>query len=206
MLLAGHWILAVEVHFYWTFGTVSDANWRLCPVVLSSVVATACILRNLLSAGTVFARRAATAASVFIVVICILSNLRIAVLSADRSPWREPGSLLPLLESTGISDGYCTDYWFANAITVVSGNRFRLREVEQAGKGKWKGRPYQTDDRWFEPDPARTRTVFVCHTSEEARAPKQGFISRAECRQFDVRNGRLAKFVVLTYDGDCMAR
>lgn len=204
MLLAGHWILAAEVLFYWTFGTVSDANWRLCPVVLSATAATACVIRNLLCAENVFGRRMAVVAAASVAIVCLMVNLRTVRLSGDRSAWRTPGSLLPLLESTGIADGYCTDYWFANAITVLSGNRFRLREVERAGKGKWKGRPYLTDDRWFEPDPTKTKTVFVCRLDEEYRAPKQGLVSRAECRQFDTRNGRLAELVVLAYDGDCL--
>ena len=204
MLLAGHWILAAEVLFYWVFGSVSDANWRLCPVALSSVASTACVVRNLLCSETVFERRAAATVAVLVAVVCALGNLRTSMLPCNRAIWRDPESLLPCLESMGVADGYCTDYWFANVTTAISGNRFRLREVEPDGNGGWHGRSYLTDDRWFDSDPTKQRTLFVCYPSEEERAPKEGLVSRAECWQIDVRNNRYAKLVVLIYDGDCL--
>ena len=203
MLVAGHWILAAAVLFFWTFGNISDANWRLSPLVLSSAAVTVCYAKALLSVEQAFLRRTALAMVVFLLAIGFLSNLQTSMLPCNRDIWYGRGSLIPVLESIGIRDGYCTDFWFSNATTVLSGERFRIREVVRKDES-WQGRRFNTDDRWFEPGPARTRTVFVCFPNEEPLAPKEGLVSRAECLQIDTRNDRYAKLVVLVYDGDCM--
>lgn len=206
LLVAAHWVLSAEILFFWIFGTVSDANWRLSPVVLSSTATTACMIRNAFTNNGLFAKRTAFWATSFVVSVCVLIHLQTALLPQNRTIWREPETLVPMLETIGVADGYCTDYWFANVVTTISGNRFRLREVEPDGKGGWRGRPYLTDDRWFEPDPERKRTVFVCYPNEEPFAPKEELTDRSECWQIDTRNDRFAKLVVLVYDGDCLAK
>ena len=202
MLVAGHWILAAEVLFFWTFGSISDANWRLSPLVLSSAAVTACLLRRLLSDGTIFLRRAAAASSLFLFAVCFLTHIQTSLLPCNWHVWRGRGTLVPLLESIGVRDGYCTDFWFSNVVTVLSGDHCRIREVVRRN-GSWQGRRYNTDDRWFEPDPERTRTVFVCLPEEERLAPA-GFAERFECEQFDIRNERYTKLVIRVYNGDCL--
>lgn len=202
MLVAGHWILAAEILFFWTFGSISDANWRLSPLVLSSAAVTTCLLRRLFSDGTVFLRRAATAVSLFLFAVCFLTHLQTSLLPCDWHVWRGRGTLVPLLESIGVRDGYCTDFWFSNVVTVLTDDRCRIREVIRRDN-TWQGRRYNTDDRWFELDPERTKTVFVCLPNEEPLAPS-GFAERFECEQFDIRNERYAKLVVRVYDGDCL--
>ena len=205
MLVAGHWILAAEILFFWTFGNISDANWRLSPLVLSSAVVTGCYAKNLLSDETVFLRRTAYVKVVFLLAVCFLTNLQTSMLPSHREIWRGKGALIPVLESIGVRDGYCTSYWFSNVTTVLFGERFRIREVVRK-EDVWQGRRYNTDDRWFEPDPERTRTVFICFPSEEPLAPKEGLVSRAECLQIDTRSERYAKLIVLVYDGDCLRK
>ena len=206
MLVTAHWILSAEILLFWTVGTISDGSWRLCPVVLSAAAVTACLIRNALASNDIFAKKAAFWITGFVVAVCVLIQLQTAFLPENRTIWRESETLVPSLETIGVADGYCTDYWFANVVTAISGNRFRLREVEPDEKGGWRGRPYLTDDRWFEPDPERTRSVFVCYPNEEPLAPKEGLVERTECWQIDTRNDRYAKLVVLVYDGDCLAR
>lgn len=206
MLVTAHWVLSAEILFFWAVGTISDGNWRLCPVVLSAAAVTACLIRNALTSNDIFAKKSAFWMTGFVVAVCVLIQLQTAFLPENRTVWRESETLVPSLETIGVSDGYCTDYWFANVVTAISGNRFRLREVEPDEKGGWRGRPYLTDNRWFEPDPKKSRTVFVCYPSEEPFAPKDGQVDRSECWQIDTRNDRYAKLVVLVYDGDCMAR
>ena len=202
LLVAGHWILASAILFFWTFGSISNANWRLSPLVLSSAAVTACLLRRLFLDGTVFLRRTAAAASLFLLAVCFLTHLQTSLLPCDWHVWRGRGTLVPLLGSIGVRDGYCTDYWFSNVVTVLTDDHCRIREVVRRN-GSWQGRRYNTDDRWFEPDLERTRTVFVCLPEEERLAPA-GFAERFECEQFDVRNERYVKLVVRVYDGDCL--
>ena len=204
-LVAGHWILVAEVLFFWWFGVISDSNWRLCPVIMSSVAVTVCLVRNGLNDAKSFVRRLSFILLVFLIANGFLIHLQTSLLPCNWQVWRGKGTLIPLLEAIGIRDGYCTNFWFANATTAITANRFRLREVTLLKSGEWCGRQYLTDDRWFEPDPERSRTVFVCLPDEEPAAPSQP-VNRFECEQFDFRNNRLVKLVVLVYDRDCLAR
>ena len=70
----------------------------------------------------------------------------------------------------------------------------------------WAPRLFNSDSRWYEPDPKRTRTVFVCHPHEEPFAPSQGRISHHRCFQKTGRLGYCESLLVLVYDGDCLER
>ncbi len=203
MFVVAHWILAAEILFYWLFGNISNANWRLAPLILSATVVSACLVRNTLASRSIPVRRFAVCAATFLFGFLFLSMVQTYMLPGDASAWRESGTLLPTLEQIGIRDGYCSDYWYANWTTAVSGNRFRLREVRIGRGGKWTPRLFNSDSRWYEPDASRTNTVFVCHPREEDNAPKSGLVGRFPCWQRTGRAGPSKKLVVLVYDGDC---
>ena len=205
LFVAAHWILAAEVLFYWTFGRISNANWRLCPLVLSSAAVAACLVRSLLSRGAIPTRRLGFCSAAFLAGFVLLSFVQVCALPCEWKTWRGRKTLLSVLEALGIRDGYASDYWYANVVTAVSGNRFRLREVQFDGsRGEWTPRLFNSDSRWYEPDPERTRTVFVCHPNETGRAPTEGLVGHYRCFQkTGARGGASEPLVVLVYDGDC---
>lgn len=204
LLVVAHWILAAEILFYWVFGNISNANWRLCPVVLSGAAVSACLVRNVVVRGSVPERRFGLGAALFLAGFSALSLSQTACLPSQPEVWGGEGTLLPTLEAIGVRDGYCSDYWYANATTAVSDGRFRIREVRADAQGNWNPRLHNADERWYEPDPERTKTVFVCHPNEESRAPIQGRIGRHLCSQRTERLGRSEPLVVLVYDGDVL--
>jgi hypothetical protein len=205
LLVAAHWILAAEILFYWAFGNISNANWRLSPLVLSSSAVAACLVRDLVVRGTVPMRRFGVGAALFLAGFVLVSSVKVCTLSCEWETWRGRKTLLSVLAALDIRDGYCSDYWYANSATAVSGNRFRLREVRFDGsRGEWAPRLFNSDSRWYEPDPERTRTVFVCHPHEEGHAPDVGLRGRYVCFQKTGRLGRSEELVVRVYDGDCM--
>ena len=204
LLVVAHWILAAEILFYWVFGNISNANWRLCPLVLSGAAVSACLVRKGIVRQSVPGRRFGVCAALFLAGFSALSLYQTCRLPAQPEIWRGEGTLIPTLEAIGVRDGYCSDYWYANATTVVSEGRFRIREVRADAQGNWKPRLHNADERWYEPDPERTKTVFVCHPNEESRAPIQGRIERHLCSQRTERLGRSEPLVVLVYEGDVL--
>jgi hypothetical protein len=200
-----HWILAAEILFYWAFGNVSSANWRLSPLVLSSSAVAACLVRDLVVRGDVPMRRFGVCAALFLAGFVLLSSIQVCALPCEREAWRGRKTLLSVLEALDIRDGYCSDYWYANVATAVSGNRFRLREVRfNKSRGEWAPRLFNSDSRWYEPDPERTRTVFVCHAREASNAPQQGLVAHYRCSQKTGRLGYGEPLIVFVYDGDCL--
>ena len=204
--VAAHWILTAEILFLWFFGNISDGNWRLCPMALSATIVTACLIRHIAKDSKVFSRRVGICLALFLSCACMLTQIRTMTLPYGKEVWYGSGTLISLLEEIGAEDGYCTDYWFSNAITVLTKTRIRIRQVERRDSEGWRARPYLTDSLWFEPNSCKTRTVFICHPQEERFAPTERLISRFKCVQQDVRNDCYTKFVVLVYDGDCMAK
>lgn len=205
LFVVAHWILAAEILFYWVFGNISNANWRLSPLVLSSAAVAACLVRDLVVRGAVPMRRFGVCAALFLAGFVLVSSVQVGTLPCERETWRGRKTLLSVLEALGIRDGYCSEYWYANVVTAVSGNRFRLREVRFDGsRGEWTPRLFNSDSRWYEPDPERKRTVFVCHPNEEERAPTNGLRGRFPCIQKTGRLGRPEHLIVLVYNGDCM--
>ena len=202
-LLAGHWTLTIEVLFFWVFGTISDANWRLSPVMLSSVAVTICLVKHALRDEIPLFRRLAVAGVLLLSAEGASILFRTSTLPCNWHTWRGKQTLVSVLEDIDVHDGYCTDFWFSNATTAITGNRFRLRQVVFGGGG-WRPRLYLADGRWFRPDSSRTKTVFVCLPNEESLAPAKGRVDRFECEQFDFRNNRLQKLIVFVYDDDCL--
>ena len=206
LFVAAHWILAAEILFYWAFGNISNANWRLCPLVLSSAAVTACLVRDLVARGTVPIRRFGVCAALFLAGFVLVSSVQVCILPCEWETWRGRKTLLSVLEALGIRDGYCSDYWYANVVTAVSGNRFRLREVQfDDSRDEWSPRLFNSDSRWYEPDPERARTVFVCHPSQEPSAPVKGRIAHYRCSQKTGRLGWSQPLIVIVYEGDCMS-
>ena len=46
IVVFAHLILTLEILFFWIFGNISDANWRLCPVVITATITTAVFFQN----------------------------------------------------------------------------------------------------------------------------------------------------------------
>ena len=205
MFVIAHWILSMEVLFYWVFGNISNANWRLSPLLLSSAAVTACLVRNLVADRAVPVRRFGVCAAVFLSGFVLLSSAQVFALPCEPETWHGRKTLLSVLEALGIRDGYSSDYWYANVVTAVSNDRFRIREVRfDESRGEWAPRLFNSDSRWYDPDPERKRTVFVCHPREASKVPKEGLVAHYRCHQKTGRLGRAENLVVFVYDGDCM--
>ncbi len=204
LLVVAHWILSLETVFFWIFGAISDASWRLCPMVLSASAVCICHVRNGFVRGSLPLRRYSVVIVAVMAVSCSLILLKICALPRDKHMWKGEGTLLPTLESIGVADGYCSNYWFANVATAVSESRFRPREVSLSKSGKWSPRFHNSDERWYEPNPERKQTFLICSPRQERFAPTRGLVGRHECHQKNAWSGHVAPLVVLVYEGDCL--
>ncbi len=202
MLLIAHWILAGGVLFFWLFGKVSNYNWRISPLVVTSAAVAAVFVTDLWRNGCVQQRRFAAMSAFAALAFAAYLAFAMVRLRDKSDTWYGEGTLMPLLEETGASYGYCDDFWFSNSITVLSNGRIKLRQVKPRKDGGWEPHRYQSADHWYEPCPGRGKTVLVCRKSREHLAPKERMVSRYECRQYNFWYKRTDDFVVFVYDGD----
>ncbi len=119
--------------FLWFFGTISNAGWRLIPMIF-------CLLL-LLAAGTVCLLRK-TSVRRFGAVLCAVTVLFFAesVFSlANMQPVREPAGryqgLSDAITARGLSYGY-GNFWFSNALFVMSGGAVQPHNVGVSEDGE----------------------------------------------------------------------
>ena len=201
-VLIFHWVLASGILFYWVFGNISNSNWRLSPLIFTGFAICAYMVRGFWRSQSVQSRRIAVVAMVGAISFSAHLPVVMTCKTADTSVWFGKKSLLSMIEATGADYGYCSNFWFSNAITVLTNGRIKMREIIPLKSGGWQRRQYQSADHWYAPDSKRKKTVFVCYKQQEKLAPKGKILARRSCRQWDSRNNVMIDFRIFVYDGD----
>ena len=202
ILLITHWLLAAGILFYWQFGSISNSNWRLSPLIVTGAAVSICLMEALRKDRMVQLRRIAAMTTAAAVLYSAYLPLSMALKRENTDIWFGEGTLIPTLEKLGVTYGYCCDFWFSNSTTVLTGGKIKLREVNPAKSTGWKRKQYQSADHWYIPRPGCDKTALVCYKHQERLAPRERLIARHTCRQRNLRLGSTVDFVVLVYDGD----
>ena len=69
------------------------------------------------------------------------------------------------LEANGMTYGYAT-FWNAQAITVLSDSKVKVRNIDIDETGEIASNPYQSQSTWFKPQP-EPQTYFLLLTDWE---------------------------------------
>ena len=141
ILLWAHIATTAVILFGFVIGKLSNANWRLVPMVGTAVAATVAGIRELFAYRQELrsedeARRSYAAVSVrvgaLLLIICILFcavNFReIKKMPADYGQSNTLHLLADVLEERGLEYGYAT-FWYSQAITLISDSRVKVRET-----------------------------------------------------------------------------
>ncbi len=88
-------------------------------------------------------------------VFCLLSACNVLLLPTNAEEVNVQYQLTNMLEKQGLTYGYAT-FWHANAITVISGEKLKVRNVSVNENGVQKA-TYQTDSRWYEDQPEQKK-------------------------------------------------
>ena len=204
MFLWAHWFAACAVIYYWVFGTISNVNWRLGNVVATSLVVSLMLMRNIWThSKSLVQRRIVCIFGALLVLASIVFGVGAFVNGFGEKVWFANDALIAKLKAKGVHKAYCTDFWFSNAVTVVTDGDIVVREVIcPKSKGIWTHRKYQNDDKWYAKSADLKRTALVCMPGQAKMAPENGLISKFECDQYDVRNRKSKHLSVLVYEGD----
>ena len=162
ILLLAHWCLAALLLFANIFGLLADANWRLSPLVASSLLITVLFSRWLWMRRPL--RRFALLSLAPVLLLCTVSALLLAEMSPHYGQDDGYPALARYLEEQDLSYGYAT-FWNSNVITVLSDSRVRVCPVNFDGAGCTPS-AYQSSSRWYEPQPEPER-YFLLLTEEE---------------------------------------
>lgn len=126
ILLIAHWCGTILIMIGWIFGKISSANWRLSPVLCTSM------LVFVAYAGRLFKnmefRRIGVILSIPMLVVSCHSVFTIFTLEKDVST-TDSAAIIDLVERNNLSYGYA-EFWNANVVTVLSDSRVKIRSVK----------------------------------------------------------------------------
>ncbi len=155
-----HWILCALLLFFFIFGTISNFNWRLIPLCFS------CLLVDWVTMVWMLKKRgylqlAGIASICLMTMFAGMTAVSVARQPADTSIWYGNDSVYHILELSGLTHGYSTDYAYTNPITVLSESRINVLGVGVTEDGL-KIADYQNKGSWYKEVPTDEKIFLIC--------------------------------------------
>ena len=158
ILLLDYWILFWLIMLTYSVSKIQEASWRLASLMGMAVIVSLVYLLWALN-EKFYKRFAVLFLAVFAVVACT-DIVTLACLPSDDSV-NGYVRLASVLDEHGLTYGY-TDLWGgANAITVLTDSRIRVRAVKFDGEDTYSIDRYQGQASWYEDQPGVDRYFVV---------------------------------------------
>lgn len=158
-----HWAVTVIILLGYVFGLLSSSNWRITPIIGTSLIVTLLFLRYALSTVKPANRLAALLA----VPMILVSGYNSCTIYAETSDYYTNNILWTLantLEDMGYTYGYAT-FWNAGALTVISDSEVEVRNVtvDENGVSIYN---YQTLSDWYVDQPGQEDYFLLLEADE----------------------------------------
>ncbi len=141
-----HWASSGIVLLGYIVGVISAADWRITPIVGTSLILSILFVHWAVT-NTTSASRVVAVLSIPIIMVSILNIKNIKEMPRDGYKENNLFGLAEFLEDSDLSYGYAT-FWNANAITIISDSKVKVRDVNVDQNGVSK-RVYQASDNWY---------------------------------------------------------
>lgn len=197
ILLWAHWTVTGLILVGYLCGALSVANWRLSPIVCTAFIVSMAFLRWAITKQKTM-QRAAGVLCVPLACFCLLSACNVLLLPTNAEEVNVQYQLTNMLEKQGLTYGYAT-FWHANAITVISGEKLKVRNVSVNENGVQKA-TYQTDSRWYEDQPEQKNYFLLLNNAEYQKLDerKDPLLNQAE-RSFVLTDSNGTTYQVLVF-------
>ncbi len=166
VVLWTHLMLSTVILLGFICGSLSGVNWRLTPLLGSSILATFAYLRELWGSSPV-GKRMGVLLSALLVSVSLLNGVSMARMSPDAGSNQAIITLGETLEEKGYTYGYGT-FWNSHNITLLTDGGVTVVDVS-ISEGTVEKRHYQTSPRWYE-DREGQETYFLLLTPGEYRS------------------------------------
>jgi hypothetical protein len=145
LMILAHIFLTLLILLGWIFGSLNTANWRLSPVLGSSLVLCVMFMRWIVRNKKYMRMSAVIAIPVGI----ILATTAMDVMKMEEGTTANQNLEIvrEFLEDNNLEYGYAT-FWNANSITILSDSRVKVRCIRQHEGSVYK-RLYQTNINWY---------------------------------------------------------
>ena len=163
-----HWILCAVLVFLFIFGTISDyGSRRLIPLWFSCLlVCWMTMIWMLKEKGYLWI--AGVVSIGLTVLFAGMTAVSVARKPANLDVWYGNDAIYNVLETHGLTHGYCTEYWYTYSITVLSNGEITSRTIKVTDDG-FEMPSYVKKDAWYADTPIDQRTFLVCYERELLR-------------------------------------
>lgn len=145
-----HWAVTSVVLMGYICGILAVADWRIVPIVGTSIILSILFVCWALSNGGGIARISALMI-VPIIAAGYLNCVNVMKMPKDGYKDNYQYQLASFLERNGVDYGYST-FWNANSITLVTNGKIKVRDVIADENGVFHRR-YQSSNKWYKTDP-----------------------------------------------------
>ena len=191
IVLLTHHFLTILILLGWVFGVLNGAEWRLSPVIVSSVIL--CMVFIKWALANIKMKRNILIAGIPMICLILVTFLDMATLEKQSYYNKEITKLCAFLEENDLNYGYAT-FWNANITTLMSDSKVKVRDIRLEEDAYYK-RAYQSNDNWYENAPEYDRYFVVLSQDEynEFYLENQIFEQSEEILECDI-------FTILVYD------
>ncbi len=158
-----HCVLLAVILLGYICGALSAANWRLTPLLGSSIIATLTYFRELLD-NKDMGRRMAVLLTVALVVVAGFNAYTVLELPQGPGNNQKYITITEALAQKGYTKGYAS-FWNAGVASLLSDGEVMVVNIDVDENGVRKAR-YQNRDAWFE-DEAGQEFYFLMLTQDE---------------------------------------
>lgn len=200
ILLLGHWITTAFLMFAVIFGALGNANWRLTPMLGTSVLLTAVTAYEMLRQKGTVKRIGALLLSVLLA-ISVIPIKAIALMPADYGRENSWHVAAEELEKRGLTYGYA-NFWWAEAITMFSDNAVKTANINIDANGPTQN-SYQNFNDCF--DDKDTDRYFLLLTQQEQSVLENWLTEQAQADKFtEVFQIKSEPYDLRGYEGDTL--
>ena len=194
-----HCFLLVILMLGYICGSLSAANWRLTPMVGSSIIATLVYLRELLDDKELQGRMAIILTAVLLVTT-VSHAATILKLPNDPGSNQRYITIAEVLSDQGYTKGYAT-FWNANNTTLLSDSQVQVVAVDVDANGLRKSL-YQNSNKWFEDEPGRNSYFLMLSESEYTQFTRSNYWKQLNEQRELLDEIQIEGFRILVFSGN----
>jgi hypothetical protein len=164
MLILAHYGVSGVVMFGYIFGILSAANWRLSPIICTSILI--CIAGIRAMNPHIVLKRVSAGIMCVMLLLCTVNMKTVTDMPANGVENNHYYPVIQYLKSQGLEYGFST-FWHSQTITVLSDSEIRIANTDINENGVTPC-AFQTNKKWFEEQEGIDRYFLLCTLNELA--------------------------------------
>ena len=172
LLLWAHITVTAVIMAGFVCGKLSAANWRLTPIVGTSILTSIAAIRTMISLKgetRIVWRRLGAVFMIVPILFSFVNAKEITGMPKDYGKDNELHRLSAFLEENDLEYGYAT-FWYSQALTLISDSEVRVRCINADSKSGVTPYYYQTNFNWYKDQEGVDKYFVALNTYEASSA------------------------------------